>query len=248
MINDPIEEYRKRNLDEYRNRNGGDAADESSRGSSAPFGSTGQDFGGYTDGSFGDQGRTGDGDRGIEKESRRARQRRRRLIDDGGSLAERGDQITGPIGLTRDGAIEEKRPVGRPRKIRDIGEKISEAIPTLKARTLSQKEIDDYRERLPSLLQSYFEYLDKFLEWRTGTVELTIWSSVNDTEAKAFADILLRSGSNNKYAAETVRRLIAGEDYITVGVMFVPRMIMTVEVLRNARGNKRRAVQSKSAG
>ena len=246
---DEIEEYRQKNKERYNGTRDNTTINEGSRGTGSTTGSISQDVGGYSGGASRDQEGIGSGDRGFAAISSRTRQRRRRPFNDDSSATERNYQATGPVGLTRGVEIDQVAPpTVSTSKIHDTLDKIKEAMPTIKSKTLSNSEIKEYTERLPSLLQSYFEYLDKFNAWKTGKDEVEIWGNINDTEAKAFSDVLLRQGQRSKYAAETVRKLINGEDYITVSVMFVPRIIMTVEAMRDGNSNKRRNLQIKSTG
>jgi len=242
-MSDAIEEYRRKTKDEY-NGTDNNTAYQGGRGTSVETRPIGKNFGGYTGRPGVDETGIGDGDRSIEKKPRGTRQRVGRPINDDSSFAERSDQTAGPIGIARDEQSEVRRGRGRPRKILSTAEKIKDEVKevfNVKSKELTQKEIEDYKERLPALLQDYGGYFDKLIEWRFQIADFEMWGTLTDEEASALARVALGTGSRSKYAASVVRQLINGEDYIAVGAIMVPRFIGTVEAIRRARparGNK----------
>ncbi|HWS82800.1 MAG TPA: hypothetical protein VN207_00925 [Ktedonobacteraceae bacterium] len=138
-----------------------------------------------------------------------------------------------------------KRPVGRPRKEQaiDAAATIKKAI-FKKKTVLTEKEAEEYKKPLMSALQSYGEYYDKYIRWKTQQPAMgDIWGNITDFEAEAMANIMIRRGMRNAQAAEAVRNIINGEDYVSVGAMFVPRIMATVEEMKKVppKPKKRRA-------
>jgi hypothetical protein len=130
--------------------------------------------------------------------------------------------------------LPEKRRPGRPRKeqVIDTAAQVKKAI-FKKKTVLTEKEAEEYKKPLMSALQSYGEYYDKYIRWRTNQPNMPdIWGNLADIEVEALANIAIRRGMKSAYAAETIRNAVNGEDYISVGVMFVPRIMATVEEMK----------------
>jgi|SRR5579872_1191400 len=218
--------------------NQGSPSASQSRGSSnAPFGSDSQDLGADSSRSVGNTEDARSLDRSAKGKPERGGQDSRRSFNDGGSSANRGSETPRYSGLERADPIPEmpvKRGPGRPRKeqVIDTAAQVKKAI-FKKATVLTEKEASEYKKPLMSALQSYGEYYDKYIRWRTQQPDMTdIWGNITDFEAEAMANIMIRRGMRNAQAAEAVRAMINGEDYVSVGVMFVPRVMATVEEMK----------------
>ena len=244
MINDPIEEYRKKNKDGYNSRNNGDNGFvQSSRGTGDQIGSISENTRRYPRGFSVDEAGTGNGDRGTETQPGRARQRVRRFEHDNSGASEGSDQASGPIGITRaEGPVDIKRGRGRPRKILSAAERVKDEVKEIfntSGRQLSQKEIDEYKESLPPLIQDYGGYFDRLIGWRYQIADFEMWGNFTDEEAILLTIVLLKAGSRSKYAASFVRKLINGKDYINLGAILVPRFIGTMISIRRVKPQKR---------
>jgi hypothetical protein len=124
--------------------------------------------------------------------------------------------------------------VGRPRKIEDVAGGIKKTFFPKKT-PLSEKEAKAMEDTLPRCLQSYGEYLDQVIHWKSQVeTPLDIWGDLTDMEARCLSNILIRKARNSGHVADVVRNITNGEDYVAVGVMMVPRVMKTVEELRKS--------------
>ena len=216
--------------------------DQGSGSTSATTGSTSENIRGHADGPIGDDETHGSHHRELENLAQRRGSNRRRFIDNSPGFAENHDQIgrlvqpDKPIGLEATDTPA-SRPTGKPRK--SIPDDIKKALFPKKT-VLTEKEATSYQDILPACLQSYGEYIDQYVAWRSGDVALEIWGNLNDTEAVAMTNILLRKGRSNVHVAEFARSVVNAQDYVTVGVMMVPRVMKTVEVLRASPPRRRK--------
>lgn len=85
-------------------------------------------------------------------------------------------------------------------------------------------------------MSDYFQYMDQFLWTRYAKVgkptDQPIWSNLDQEEIDALTRVMMRFGQHNAAAAATVRGVVEGRDYMTVGMIFVPRVTATVEAIR----------------
>ena len=102
-----------------------------------------------------------------------------------------------------------------------------------KNKPLSQSEALKLAETLPACLIDYGMYADRAIH-HISKVEhpIDIWSDLTLDEAKAICNILIRKGMTSGYAAELVRTISNTKDYVTAGVVILPRFIKSVEELR----------------
>lgn len=116
-------------------------------------------------------------------------------------------------------------------KLKDFGESI---FPGGKGSTLTNAEARDLLEPLAAALIDYGGYLDKFLQMRTHSVDMPdIWGDMTEMEANVLARLMIRRGQKNAAAAEVVRNVVHGDDYIQAAIIVVPRVIKTAEALRS---------------
>lgn len=175
--------------------------------------------------------------RSIEVEPERVRPDSGRSINHGSSAPIGSDQAASSFGQLERVDFDvplPKRPVGRPRKEQVI-EKVADVKKAFfkKKTPLTEKEAEEYKRSLPAIIQSYGEYADKYISWKTQQTDMPdVWGNITDFEAQALANILIRRGVKNAQAAEVVRNMVAGEDYVSVGVMLVPRIIATTEEMK----------------
>lgn len=196
------------------------------------------------------------GNRGAKGRFERGGQDNGRSLDDRGGAAIRDDQAANTsLGLIRadiaaNEPLQTKRPVGRPPKIvEDAVDKATKVKTALfkKKSPLTEKEAKDYQESLTRVIQSYGEYADGFVKWRTQDPNMPdIWGNLTDIEAQCLANIMLRRGVKNEHAAETVRAMLNGEDYVSVGVMMIPRVIATTEQMKKAPRRQRKTKHENS--
>lgn len=117
-------------------------------------------------------------------------------------------------------------------------------LPGGKGSTLSNAEAKEYAEPLAAALVDYGGYLDKFLQMRSGDPLMPdVWGDLTEMEAAVLARIMIRRGQKNAAAAEMVRTLVNGDDYIQSALIVVPRIIKTTEVLRSSRRSKVQVVK-----
>ena len=108
-------------------------------------------------------------------------------------------------------------------------------FPGGKGSTLTNAEARDLLEPLASCLIDYGGYLDKFLQMKTQNPELPdVWGDMTEMEATVIAKLMIRRGQKNAAAAELVRNVVGGDDYIQAAIIVVPRVIKTAEALRSA--------------
>lgn len=218
-----------------------------SRGTNDAFRSDSEDFRADTRTFGGNTEDVGGFDRSTKGSSKRSGQNNGRSFDYGSSIADGGYQTPGrATGLVRADPITEmpvKRGPGRPRKeqVIDKAAEIKKAI--FKKKTpLTEKEATEYKEPLMHAMQSYGEYADRYIKWRTQQIDMAdIWGNITDTEAEALANIMIRRGMKSAHAAETVRNMVNGEDYISVAVMVVPRVIATTEEMKKVPPKPKRS-------
>lgn len=220
---------------------------KSRRSSNAPIGSDSQDFGGNTSGFSGNSEGIDGFDRSTKGSSKRSGQDNGRSLDYGGSSPNGGYQTPRVAGLERTDPVPDMPPVkrgpGRPRKeqVIDKAAEIKKAI--FKKKTpLTEKEATEYKEPLMHAMQSYGEYADRYIKWRTQQIDMAdIWGNITDTEAEALANIMIRRGMRSAHAAEAVRNMVNGEDYISVAAMIVPRVIATTEEMKKVPPKPKRS-------
>jgi hypothetical protein len=254
IVQEEAQKLRERLRDErtVSTNEGSRSASKGRRSSDAAFGSIGEDFRADSGTISGDTKNARSSDRGSKVSSKRGRQDNGRSLDNGGGLADGDLEASRRTGLVRADPILElpKRGPGRPRK-EEIIDKAVEIKKTIfkKRSPLSEKEAQEYKEPLMSAIQSYGEYADKYVRWRTEQPEMAeIWGDIMDFEAEALANIMIRRGMKSAHAAEAIRSMIAGEDYISVGVMLLPRIIRTTEEMKKipAKPRKRRVARENS--
>lgn len=217
------------------------------RSTDATIRSDSKNLGGNSSGTFGNSEDVGSFDRSAEGRTQRSGSNNGRSFDYGSSIADGGYQTPGrATGLVRADPITEmpvKRGPGRPRKeqVIDKAAEIKKAI--FKKKTpLTEKEATEYKEPLMHAMQSYGEYADRYIKWRTQQIDMAdIWGNITDTEAEALANIMIRRGMKSAHAAETVRNMVNGEDYISVAVMVVPRVIATTEEMKKVPPKPKRS-------
>ena len=109
--------------------------------------------------------------------------------------------------------------------------------PREKSKPLNEKEAKHYEEVLPELIISYGEYADKGIAWysKQDIDEMgVIWGDLSTEEATCITRILIKRGKRNGLTADFVRNLEEGYDYISLGVIIVPRMMKTSEEIKKS--------------
>lgn len=104
-------------------------------------------------------------------------------------------------------------------------------------RKLSVTEVETIKGPFADSLEAYFRYMDQFLWTRQEkagkpTGEQPVWSNLDEEEIAALTRVMMRFGQHNEAAAATVRGVVEGRDYIDVGMIFVPRVQATVQIMR----------------
>jgi hypothetical protein len=186
----------------------------------------------------------GSAGRSVEEKSLRERSADRRLSE---SNSRANDPLSGttaanarsagrlvaedpiPSRLPEPQVIEEKRGRGRPPKEPDA-QPVKIPHPGKVGSALSKKEVEDLKEPLMAALRDDCQYLDEFLWWYSKDPEKPqIWSDLDDEEIEVLTRMLLRRGERSPVAANAVRNIVDGADYISTAVIMVPRMIKTMQ-------------------
>lgn len=218
----------------------------SSRIANAEIRSDSENARGYAEGASGNTEDARGDDRGIEGRAKRSRSDSRRFEHDSSESPD-GSRQTRRVGLERgdiyDPLIEPlDKPLGTARREQVKGTlgAVKNAIFRKSGSTLTKKEADEYYEPLKAAIIDNGASLDQLIAWKTGKpLTYDIWGNITEFEAESLAKIMIKRGMDNPQAASIVRKFIDSKDYITVCVMMVPRVQMTVEVLRATEREKR---------
>ncbi len=102
---------------------------------------------------------------------------------------------------------------------------------------LSATEANALTSPFAESMEDYFKYMDQFLwsrQERAGksSGEQPVWTNLDYEEIAALTRVMMRFGQHNAAAAAVVRGAIEARDYIDVGMIFVPRVQKTVEIMR----------------
>jgi hypothetical protein len=102
---------------------------------------------------------------------------------------------------------------------------------------LTVQEIEQVKGPFADSMEAYFRYMDQFLWTRQEkagkpTGDAPVWSNLDEEEIAALTRVMMRFGQHNEAAAVTVRGIIEGRDYIDVGMIFIPRVQQTVQIMR----------------
>jgi hypothetical protein len=168
--------------------------------------------------------------RGGGRADKRARSYQQRLINGSFSTSEGDDPVAKPIGLEPvDGPVLPKFT-------------LPDEKPSFKSKNkpLSEAEAKKLDDNLPRCIQDYGIYADRLIHY-TSKVENAgdIWGDLTIDEARVISRYLIRQGMKSGYAAEVVRGIHNGQEYIALGVIALPRFIKTVEELRLAPKQRR---------
>lgn len=250
-------EQAKRLREEMRSERNSSITDERDRSTkqssgsyATPSGPNIEDTRGYTEEPVIDTRETRGNDRSTQERAKRNRQDNRRFEHNSGISANRSSEARF-VGLERADGIPETSQKSRKEganagQIKDTWESIQKALFAKKGSLLTKKEAEESYEPLKESILSCFDDMDKLLDWRVRqrtenriSVTQPIWSNITDFEAETQAKLMIKRGMSNVYAAETVRKFIAMKDYISVGVMYLPRIQLTVDVLRIAEEDRR---------
>ncbi len=118
---------------------------------------------------------------------------------------------------------------------------------------LSATEANALTSPFAESMEDYFKYMDQFLwsrQERAGksSGEQPVWTNLDDEEIAALTRVMMRFGQHNAAAAAVVRGAIEARDYIDVGMIFVPRVQKTVDIMREtAQPRAPRVRKEKSA-
>jgi len=164
---------------------------------------------------------------------------------------ERIDELTERIDNDLPGKEEPpaKRPVGRPRKevIEEAGGvavKVRDTFLGSKGKTLSAKEAEEMQEPLAAALIDFGGYADRYIRMQAKQPEMPdIWGDLTELEAEILARVMIRRGQKNAAAAEVVRNMVNGSDYISAAVIVVPRVVRTAETLTHERKLRKAATK-----
>ncbi len=120
-------------------------------------------------------------------------------------------------------------------------------------RKLSATEANALTNPFAESMEDYFKYMDQYLWNRQehagkSSGEQPVWTNLDDEEIAALTRVMMRFGQHNAAAAAVVRGAIEARDYIDVGMIFVPRVQKTVEIMREtAQPRAPRVRKEKSA-
>ena len=114
---------------------------------------------------------------------------------------------------------------------------------------LSVGEAKELTEPFMAAMTDNFRYLDTYLWSRQekagkSTHERPVWSDLDTEEVEALTRVMMRFGQHNAAAAATVRGVVEGQDYLTVGAIMVPRIGETVRIMRETSMPKQPRVRA----
>lgn len=112
------------------------------------------------------------------------------------------------------------------------------------AQPLKESEAKQLHGDLRAALRDYFEYMDEALvnvQQNRGYVHIQkeVWSNVDDEELEKVTKALLKWAQRSSTAATVVNGLLAGKEYVDLGVILGPRVVQSAFILA-PRGGKRR--------
>jgi hypothetical protein len=107
-------------------------------------------------------------------------------------------------------------------------------------RKLSATEANALTSPFAESMEDYFKYMDQYLwnrQEKAGkpTGEQPVWTNLDEEEIQALTRVMMRFGQHNEAAAAMVRGAIEMRDYVDVGMIFVPRVQKTVDIIRETR-------------
>jgi hypothetical protein len=203
---------------------------------------------------------TGNVDSGTQSKPKRDRSKYRRSSDNDISTSDgNGRPESSPAARSHVGGIERADPI--PERFEDLpgqpGEKkeqpqksrLEQAVESgvrLKkqffraGKILSEQEAKNLLEPLTQAIMDYGDYGDQYLRGQTHDPTVIIWGDLTLLEAGTLARILIRRGQRNAAAAELVRGMINGLDYISAAIIVVPRVMRTADTLQRLPKKRRR--------
>lgn len=113
--------------------------------------------------------------------------------------------------------------------------------------TLSSEEARELEEPLIAALRDDLSYIDRYLWYKTGDVTKSpVWSDITIAEVKPIARMMLKRAKVSGQAASAVRAVVDGSDYLTTAMAILPRIVLTVDILKKApkKERKRREVRN----
>ena len=105
---------------------------------------------------------------------------------------------------------------------------------------LSETEAKNLLEPLTQAIMDYGDYGDQYLRGEAHDATIIIWGDLTLLEAGTLARILIRRGQRNAAAAELVRGMVNGLDYISAAIIVVPRVMRTADTLQRLPKKQRR--------
>ncbi len=214
----------------------------------------------YVKKSIGDAAAIGDADTGSQNKPKRVRYSGRRPGDhDAGAPDSYGRPESSPTARSRVGGIERADPIperidndlpGQPgAKQKPEKSRLEQAVESgvkLKkqffraGKILSEQEAKNLLEPLTQAIMDYGDYGDSYLRGQTHDPTVIIWGDLTQLEASTIARILIRRGQRNAAAAELVRGMVNGLDYISAAIIVVPRVIRTADTLQRLPKKRKR--------
>ena len=221
----------------------GGSASKSSTCAHASTGANSKDAGRDREGSGSGSNKKFDSGADSKEHSERSTKSSGRSELDSGRTPNGNDQARGDseriTGLAR-GDAPVKISKKKPQPERSTDQKEEKKKP--EAKTLSNSEADQYRDQIAESLIQYAQMIDKGLKHYSSDNQMPdIWGDLSDKEAGAPANILIKLGQRNPGAAQFARQVIEMEDYIAVGVMFLPRFMQTVEQMKKRPKRERKS-------
>ncbi|WP_067936751.1 hypothetical protein [Alicyclobacillus kakegawensis] len=94
---------------------------------------------------------------------------------------------------------------------------------------MSQKETGELKPHLLQALKILFRGLDQGITMTNkDQAQAWIWQSIDDQEVEKIADHLLQLGVASKVAATAIRKMTRTYRALDVGIITVPRAVMTL--------------------
>jgi hypothetical protein len=116
-----------------------------------------------------------------------------------------------------------EKPINKEKVVVDVKESQLE-------KELTKKESNDLQPRIENALREIFKGVDKLIDFTTKTQmipNVTIWSSIEDSEITVIAVAMLETGQRSKVVSTITRRMANDYTKLQMGIITLPRFIET---------------------
>ena len=131
--------------------------------------------------------------------------------------------------------VADVTPEEKQEPLKSVGQRLKAAIPTGGSR-LTKQEAKELKEPLIEALTDEFQTFDRMLwGYANDPLEQPIWSDMTEREMESLVNTFLSLGQKSPSVATVARGAVDIQDYIVAGVIAVPRLKKTMDVVRQAR-------------